>query len=206
MGQWRHWSRLSATTLRPRSATAGCQTRWHGPWPKPDFLSSSCRSRSAGLARLSRMAGPSSSGSRASTALQAGTFRSSQLAVLPSDRSCPKRAREVLGDSGAIIAGGFNPPGTATRVDGGHRLSGRRPFMSGCQKATWFMNTGLVMTPQGPEAGPDGSQRCAFSCIRPPMAASSKRGTPWGCAGRGATMSLPTGCSSRSTVPASCGR
>lgn len=66
-------------------------------------------------------------------------------------------AREVLGDSGAIIAGGFNPPGTATRVDGGYRLSGRRPFMSGCQQATWFMNTGLVMTPQGPEAGPDGT-------------------------------------------------
>ena len=34
-------------------------------------------------------------------------------------------AREVFGNPRAVAAGGFNPPGMASRVDGGYRLTGR---------------------------------------------------------------------------------
>lgn len=37
-----------------------------------------------------------------------------------------------------ILAGVFNPSGTATPVDGGYRVSGRWAFASGCQHASWL--------------------------------------------------------------------
>lgn len=37
-----------------------------------------------------------------------------------------------------ILAGVFNPSGTAVPVDGGYRVSGRWAFASGCQHASWL--------------------------------------------------------------------
>jgi len=37
-----------------------------------------------------------------------------------------------------ILAGVFNPSGTAAPVDGGYRVSGRWAFASGCQHASWL--------------------------------------------------------------------
>jgi alkylation response protein AidB-like acyl-CoA dehydrogenase len=65
-------------------------------------------------------------------------------------------AREIFSDPRSVIAGGFNPPGAAVPVEGGYRLSGRWPFASGCRHATWFLDTALIMGPQGPEMTPDG--------------------------------------------------
>lgn len=38
----------------------------------------------------------------------------------------------------AILAGAFNPTGTATAVAGGYRVTGRWAFASGCQHAAWL--------------------------------------------------------------------
>ena len=38
-----------------------------------------------------------------------------------------------------ILAGAFNPGGSATAVDGGFRVAGRWTFASGCQHADWFI-------------------------------------------------------------------
>src|SRR6266478_2623016 len=47
-------------------------------------------------------------------------------------------AREVLGDRRAVVAGQLEPGGLAEVVKGGYRVSGRWPFASGCQHATWL--------------------------------------------------------------------
>jgi len=39
----------------------------------------------------------------------------------------------------ATLAGGFNPPTMGVRVDGGWRVDGQVPFMSGCHNAEWVM-------------------------------------------------------------------
>jgi alkylation response protein AidB-like acyl-CoA dehydrogenase len=43
-----------------------------------------------------------------------------------------------------ILAGAFNPTGTATPVDGGFRVTGQWAFASGCQHAHWFIAHCLV--------------------------------------------------------------
>jgi alkylation response protein AidB-like acyl-CoA dehydrogenase len=43
-----------------------------------------------------------------------------------------------------ILAGAFNPTGTATPVDGGFRVTGQWAFASGCQHAHWFVAHCLV--------------------------------------------------------------
>ena len=48
-------------------------------------------------------------------------------------------AREVFGDRRAVVAGQLEPGGIAEVVKGGYRVSGRWPFASGCQHATWLL-------------------------------------------------------------------
>jgi alkylation response protein AidB-like acyl-CoA dehydrogenase len=60
-------------------------------------------------------------------------------------------AREMFSNPDVVIAGGFNPPGAAIPVEGGYRLTGRWPFVSGCQHAGWFMDPALVMKDGQPE-------------------------------------------------------
>ena len=48
-------------------------------------------------------------------------------------------ARELFGDRRAVVAGQLEPGGIAEAVKGGYRVSGRWPFASGCQHATWLL-------------------------------------------------------------------
>ena len=43
-----------------------------------------------------------------------------------------------------IVAGTFNPTGTATPVTGGYKVSGRWSFASGCQHAHWLLAHSIV--------------------------------------------------------------
>jgi alkylation response protein AidB-like acyl-CoA dehydrogenase len=83
--------------------------------------------------------------------LQISAAGATIAALLP-----PEGAREIFADPRSVVAGGFNPPGAAIPVDGGYRLSGRWPFASGCQHATWFVDTALVMVDGQPQMGPHG--------------------------------------------------
>jgi alkylation response protein AidB-like acyl-CoA dehydrogenase len=66
-------------------------------------------------------------------------------AYLPHDT-----ATAVWADNPTVImAGVFAPAGRATPVDGGYQLSGRWPFASGCDNASWLMGGGLVMGEHG---------------------------------------------------------
>ncbi|GAA4694278.1 acyl-CoA dehydrogenase family protein [Pseudonocardia yuanmonensis] len=47
-------------------------------------------------------------------------------------------AREMLVDADVRLAGSLFPPLTAVPVDGGYRVTGRAPFVSGCHAATWL--------------------------------------------------------------------
>jgi len=60
-------------------------------------------------------------------------------------------AEEIFTNPSAIVAGGFNPPGAAVPTDGGFRVSGRWPFASGCQQATWFADPALILRDGQPE-------------------------------------------------------
>ena len=67
-------------------------------------------------------------------------------------------AREVFADPTAPVAGIAAPAGSAVRVDGGVRVSGRWPFASGITHSEWVWAGCLVMeagkprmTPRGPE-------------------------------------------------------
>jgi alkylation response protein AidB-like acyl-CoA dehydrogenase len=52
---------------------------------------------------------------------------------------------DIYGDGpDVIVAGAFNPTGTATPVDGGFRVTGQWAFASGCQHAHWFLAHCLV--------------------------------------------------------------
>lgn len=48
-------------------------------------------------------------------------------------------AETIYGDSRAAVAGQLQPGGKAEVIDGGYRASGRWPFGSGSQQATWFL-------------------------------------------------------------------
>ncbi len=47
--------------------------------------------------------------------------------------------QDVFGCPDAIVAGAFNPHRRAVAVDDGYRVSGRTPFTSNCQGATWMI-------------------------------------------------------------------
>jgi alkylation response protein AidB-like acyl-CoA dehydrogenase len=57
-------------------------------------------------------------------------------------------ARTIFGEPGAIVSGVFAPRGVAHIVDDGYRVTGRWPFASGCQHATWLLG-GAVLLDQG---------------------------------------------------------
>jgi alkylation response protein AidB-like acyl-CoA dehydrogenase len=54
-------------------------------------------------------------------------------------------AREIFGDPGAIVSGVFAPRAMARVVDGGYRVTGRWPFASGCQHATWLLGGAVIV-------------------------------------------------------------
>jgi alkylation response protein AidB-like acyl-CoA dehydrogenase len=65
---------------------------------------------------------------------------------------------EVWGEGPDLILGGtLFPPGSAVPVEGGYRVSGRWPFVSGCHHASWFLGPALVMEGSQPHRGADGN-------------------------------------------------
>ena len=59
-------------------------------------------------------------------------------------------------DPDVVMAGVFAPMGRARAVDGGYRLTGRWPFASGSENASWRLGGGLVMADDGPRKLPSG--------------------------------------------------
>ena len=59
-------------------------------------------------------------------------------------------AREIFGDPGSIVSGVFAPRGVARVVDGGYRVTGRWPFASGCQHATWLLGGAVIFEGAAP--------------------------------------------------------
>jgi alkylation response protein AidB-like acyl-CoA dehydrogenase len=53
-----------------------------------------------------------------------------------------------------IIGGAFAPQGTAQRVDGGYRVTGRWAFASGCQHCAWLFGNCVVTEQGNPRPGP----------------------------------------------------
>jgi indole-3-acetate monooxygenase len=56
-----------------------------------------------------------------------------------------------------ILGGTLFPPGTAVPVEGGYRVSGRWPFVSGCHHASWFLGPALIMEGSEARRGDDGN-------------------------------------------------
>ena len=63
----------------------------------------------------------------------------------------PDCVSELYADPEAILCGSTATLGQATVVEGGIRLSGRWPFVSGCHNATWF--SGMCQIGEPPAAG-----------------------------------------------------
>jgi 3-hydroxy-9,10-secoandrosta-1,3,5(10)-triene-9,17-dione monooxygenase len=68
-----------------------------------------------------------------------------QLALFP-----PPAQQEVWGaDPATRMSSSYAPTGKATVADGGHRLTGRWSFSSGCDHATWVLLGGIVLDGEG---------------------------------------------------------
>ncbi len=94
-------------------------------------------------------------------------------------------AAEVFSDPRAVMAGGFNPPGTATVVDGGYQVSGRWPFVSICQHATWLSGVAIVMKDGLPQTTPEGQPILMQVAFRPNDAQIIDTWNPLGMKGSG---------------------
>jgi len=65
--------------------------------------------------------------------------------------------REIFGHPDTILAGSFFPPRRAVPVDGGYRLTGRTPFVSGAHQAKWIMGLANIFDDDAIRKYPDGS-------------------------------------------------
>ncbi|HLZ25820.1 MAG TPA: acyl-CoA dehydrogenase family protein [Chloroflexota bacterium] len=67
-------------------------------------------------------------------------------------------AREIYGsDPHVITAGTFRPNGEAVSAESGYRLTGRWPFASHCQNASWLVGGARIFDGDQPRLGSDGS-------------------------------------------------
>jgi alkylation response protein AidB-like acyl-CoA dehydrogenase len=66
-------------------------------------------------------------------------------------------AREIFGDPAAIVSGVFAPRAAAKVVPGGHRVTGRWPFASGCQHATWLLGGAVIFEDGAPRKSATGA-------------------------------------------------
>jgi indole-3-acetate monooxygenase len=53
-------------------------------------------------------------------------------------------AKDIFGQPDTIFAGSFFPPRRAVPADGGYRLTGRTPFVSGAYQAEWFFGLAQI--------------------------------------------------------------
>jgi indole-3-acetate monooxygenase len=69
-------------------------------------------------------------------------------------------ARQVFGDSHAVLAWGPGPDARAVAVDGGYRVTGTWSFASGCRHATWLGGHCPILDTDGsPRRRPDGRRQ-----------------------------------------------
>jgi alkylation response protein AidB-like acyl-CoA dehydrogenase len=101
----------------------------------------------------------------------------------------------LAGDPDRIVAGAVFPPGKAVPVDGGYRVTGRWPFASGCQHASWFIGPAHVSEGEGFAVMKMAGRFSCYLYCRQRRPRSSIPGTPWECVEPGATMSRPRICS-----------
>ncbi|MFC7511692.1 acyl-CoA dehydrogenase family protein [Streptomyces thermocarboxydus] len=98
----------------------------------------------------------------------------------------------------ALVVGSLSPFGNAERVDGGYRLSGRWPYISGVDFSSWALLCGTVPGSGGPVP--------TVFAVPAPRTPSWTPGTAWACGEPAATPSPSTVPSSqppgRSSVPA----
>ncbi len=66
-------------------------------------------------------------------------------------------AKEIYGQPDASLAGSFFPPRRAVVVDGGYRVTGQTPFVSGAHQAGWFLGLAHVYDDDTQRLGPDGA-------------------------------------------------
>jgi indole-3-acetate monooxygenase len=66
-------------------------------------------------------------------------------------------AKEIYGQVDASFAGSFFPPRRAVVADGGYRVTGQTPFVSGAHQAHWFLGLAQVYDDDSPRLGPDGA-------------------------------------------------
>ncbi len=78
-----------------------------------------------------------------------------------------ERAQELLTDGPTTAAGGFFPPGTGERVDGGWKVTARQPFVSGCHNAHWIWIPALEAEGGEPVLDPDSGQPTAYGFFVP---------------------------------------
>jgi alkylation response protein AidB-like acyl-CoA dehydrogenase len=67
-------------------------------------------------------------------------------------------AAEIFSKTPDVILGGaLHPPGQAVPVQGGYRLAGRWPFVSGCHYCAWFLDPAFIMDGDHPRLGKNGA-------------------------------------------------
>ncbi len=90
------------------------------------------------------MAGHSglSKNSLASTARLGGTC-SCRRGANRSEHGCSNRGEDIFKPD-LVLGGTLNPPAQLVPVEGGYRISGRSPFVSGCRLAEWFFASATI--------------------------------------------------------------
>ncbi|GIW17379.1 MAG: hydroxylase [Tepidiforma sp.] len=79
----------------------------------------------------------------------------------------PEGAREIHGDPGSITGGMLMPRGTARRVEGGYRVTGRWAYGSGSPHCTWLLGGVTVVDESGaPEPLPGGHPHLRMAFFR----------------------------------------
>jgi alkylation response protein AidB-like acyl-CoA dehydrogenase len=76
-------------------------------------------------------------------------------------------AREMYQDLDSPTAVTFSPPGKAVKMKDGFRVSGRWPFASGCQHATWMIGHFALFDGDSPIAQPNGMPETRFGFLPP---------------------------------------
>ena len=84
------------------------------------------------------------------------------IAWLPDDG-----AGELMAGGPATVAGGFFPPGTATRADGGWEVTSRVPFASGCHNAKWHWLPALETEDGEPVMDPESGEPIVYGFFIP---------------------------------------
>ena len=79
----------------------------------------------------------------------------------------PEGARELFRHGPAITAGALNPPGAATRVEGGWRVTGRVPYGSGCHNARWLAMPAIESEGGSPKLDPETGRATPFAVFFP---------------------------------------